>query len=106
MRERLRRALRDLATWLKSERSSGLRPMMRTLAKKLLGHWNYYGVHYNSESLKEFYWQACRVLFKWLNRRSQRRGYSWARFNAMLERYEIPKPRIVEPVVKRRFAFC
>ena len=106
MRERLRRALRELAAWLKSERSLGLRPVMRTLAKKLLGHWNYYGVHYNSKSLSEFYQQVCRILFKWLNRRSQRRGYSWGRFKAMLERYQIPKPRIVEPAVKRRFAFC
>lgn len=106
MRTRLRRGLQELAVWLKKERSAGLRPTMRTLAKKLLGHWNYYGVHYNSDSLWEFYQQSCRIVFKWLNRRSQRRSYSWDRFKAMLVRYEIPKPRIVEPAVKRRFACC
>ena len=106
MRSRLRRALREMAVWLKAERSAGLRPLMRTLARKLLGHWNYYGVHYNSESLREFYKQVCRLVFRWLNRRSQRRSYSWERFNRMLVRYAIPKPRIVEPAMKRRFAFC
>ena len=58
------------------------------------------------ERLREFYEQVCRLVFKWLNRRSQRRGYSWVRFKAMLARYAIPKPRIVEPAAKRRFAFC
>lgn len=106
MRSRLRRALRDMATWLKRERGAELRPTMRTLARKLLGHWNYYGVHYNSERLREFYTQVCRLLFKWLNRRSQRRSYSWVRLKMMLARYDIPKPRIVEPAMKRRFAFC
>jgi len=106
MRARFKRALRELATWLTKERSAGLRATMRTLAKKLLGHWNYYGVHYNSESLWEFYRQACRMVFKWLNRRSQRLSYSWDRFNMMLARFAIPKPRIVEPDAKRRFALC
>jgi RNA-directed DNA polymerase len=106
MRARLRRALREMAAWIKAERSAGIRPIMRTLAKKLLGHWNYYGVHCNSASLWEFYKQTCKVVFTWLNRCSQRRSYSWDRFNALLARYAIPKPRIVEPTVKRRFAMC
>ena len=106
MRSRLKRGLRELTAWLKKERSAGLRPMMKTLARKLLGHWNYYGVPYNSRSLGEFYRQACRIVFKWLNRRSQRRGYSWERFNRLLERYKIPRPRITEPAQKRRFSCC
>ncbi len=106
MRVRLRGALRELTAWIRGARSEGLRPLLRTLSKKLLGHWNYYGVYYNSDSLWEFYRQACRVVFKELNRRSQRRSYSWDRFKAMLARYAIPKPRITEPAVKRRYAFC
>jgi group II intron reverse transcriptase/maturase len=106
MRARLSRALREMTVWLKAERSAGLRPIMKTLAKKLLGHWNYYGIHYNSSSLREYYGLVCGLVFKWLNRRSQRRGYSWARFKLMLARYAIPKPRITEPALKRRFAVC
>jgi hypothetical protein len=106
MRARLSRALREMTVWLKAERSDGLRPTMKTLAKKLLGHWNYYGIHYNSSSLWEYYRLVCGLVFKWLNRRSQRRGYSWARFYLLLARYAIPKPRITEPALKRRFAVC
>jgi group II intron reverse transcriptase/maturase len=106
MRSRLKRGWQSLAAWLKKDRSAGLRPLMKTFGRKLLGHWNYYGVHCNSKSLWEFYNQACRIVFKWLNRRSQRRSYSWDRFKRMLARCDIPKPRITEPAVKRRFAMC
>jgi hypothetical protein len=46
----------------------------------------------------EFRWvhQCRRILFKWLNRRSQMRSYTWAHFDAMLRRHTIPAPRIVE----------
>ncbi len=106
MRTRVRRGLRELTAWLRKERHSGLRKVMQSLGRKLLGHWNYYGVHYNSESLWEFYRQAQRIVFKWLNRRSQRRSYSWDRFKRMWARHEMSKPRITEPATKRRFAVC
>ena len=40
---------------------------------------------------------------KWLNRRSQRRSFTWARFNAMFKRYKIPTPTIKEAPSKRRY---
>jgi hypothetical protein len=33
-------------------------------------------------------------LFKWLNRRSQRKSYSWEGFNEMLKVYPLAKPKI------------
>jgi 8-oxo-dGTP pyrophosphatase MutT (NUDIX family) len=35
------------------------------------------------------------ILFKWLNRRSQRRSYNWQGFDELLEHYKIERPRIV-----------
>jgi RNA-directed DNA polymerase len=32
---------------------------------------------------------------KWLNRRSQRSGMPWDRFSHLLDRYPLPKTRIV-----------
>ncbi len=57
---------------------------------------NYFGVQGNSESLKRFYHLCRRILLRWLNRRSQRRSYTWDKFDAMLRRHAIPPPRIVE----------
>lgn len=35
-----------------------------------------------------------KLLYKWLNRRSQRRGLNWPRFKRLLERFQVPGPRI------------
>ena len=69
---------------------------MKTVAQKHQGHWNYYGLIGNSKSLSDYRTLTLRVLFQWLNRRSQRRSYSWGSFNRLLRRFEVPRPRIVE----------
>ncbi len=48
------------------------------------------------ESLKNFFHHAKRILLKWLNRRSQKQSYTWDGFNAALDRYKVPKPRITD----------
>lgn len=104
VRKKLRAACCELQAWIKKNRHKGLRPFMTTLARKLQGHWNYFGVPHNSKSLWRFYCHAIGLVYKWLNRRSQRRSFTWARLNTMLERYGIPKPSI-QAKPKKRFAY-
>jgi hypothetical protein len=40
--------------------------------------------------------RVSRILFKWLNRRSQRRSFTWEEFEGCWERYRAMKPRITE----------
>jgi group II intron reverse transcriptase/maturase len=105
VRKKLRAACSEMQAWIKKNRHAGIRPLMATLARKLRGHWNYFGVPHNSKSLWEFYRHACVLVYKWLNRRSQRRSFTWARLIAMLDRYQIPKPSITEKAPKRRYAY-
>lgn len=35
-----------------------------------------------------------RLVFKWLNRRSQKKSYNWEQFKVYLLRHSLPKPRI------------
>lgn len=67
---------------------------MDKLKVKLIGYYRYYGITDNSESLKSFLYITRRLLFKWLNRRSQRRSYNWNRFNEMLKHFQLPEPKI------------
>jgi hypothetical protein len=55
--------------------------------------WNYYGVIGNSERNGRF---AQRLVYKWLNRRRQRRSYNMTAFMEAWERWQIPMPGIVE----------
>jgi group II intron reverse transcriptase/maturase len=95
-RKKLQAGLKRFTEWIKTNRHQKLRKLMKTLAAKYRGYWNYYGLRGNSESLGEFYWQTTGELFKWLNRRSQKPGYTWRSFHRLLKRFQVPAPRIVE----------
>ena len=66
-----------------------------TLAAKLRGHYQYYGVSGNMRSLNRFYLMTVRLTRKWLNRRSQRKRFYWKGFIEYLKHYPLPRPRIV-----------
>lgn len=90
--ERFRKAISAFAAWIKGHRNrKRLRVLWKEAGAKLRGHYAYYGVKLN-DRLFAFYWTACQLLFKWLNRRSQRRSFSWATFQQRLKQKPLPKP--------------
>ena len=95
-KKKFKMALMAIQTWIKEERCrKGTLAILNTLRQKLQGHWNYYGVSGNLERLQGFYWKARSIMFKWLNRRSQRRSYNWQVFSEILNTFKIPRPRII-----------
>ncbi len=95
-RKKVRGAVAQFGEWIRAQRHQKLRHLMKTVAAKHRGHWNYYGVIGNSKSLGHYRTETCRQLHDWLNRRSQRRSYSWGAFHRRLNRYAVPLPRIKE----------
>src|SRR5437899_4158570 len=95
-RKKLRGAVERFTEWIGEYRHQKLKRLMKTVAQKHQGHWNYYGIIGNSESLSDYRTLTLRVLFKRLNRRSQRRSYTWRSFNRLLQRFGVPLPRITE----------
>lgn len=93
---RLQRSAARFAEWIKANRSERLAGLMERLRRKLAGYWQYYGVTGNGRSLVKFWRLVVAGLYKWLNRRSQKRGLTWAKLNATLKRYGVPGPRITE----------
>ena len=94
-RKKLRTSLKRFTAWCKEHRHLRLPVLFQRLNAKLRGYYNYYGVHGNAASLKEFFNKAMRILLKWLNRRSQRHSYTWPGYTAVLERFQVARPRIV-----------
>ncbi len=105
-RKRLRKSVTAFTEWIRQSRHEKLPDTMKTLASKYRGYWNYYGVRGNSKSLEQFFQETRRILFKWLNRRSQKKSYTARGFERFLRRFHIPQPRLVEhtPVPIRREA--
>ena len=67
---------------------------MGKLTTKLLGYYRYYGITDNTKPLVSFRTEVSKLLFKWLNRRSQKRSFDWNKFNLFLKRYPLPNPKI------------
>ncbi len=40
-------------------------------------------------------YEAQKILFKWLNRRGKRKSFNWDKFNLLLKRYPLPRPRVM-----------
>ena len=95
-RKKLRKSLHNFTAWCKSYRHKRLWKIFERLNSKLQGYYNYYGLRGNYDSLEEFFEQAKKILFKWLNRRSQRKSFSWDEFKKVLKKYRINKPHITE----------
>jgi len=92
---RLRRAIQVVADYCRSHRHEPVKEQHASLKRRLVGHYNYFGVNGNIRSLKllvhetEYFWR------KWLRRRSQRTRLTWDRFKAtILRAFPLPKPTI------------
>jgi hypothetical protein len=81
---------------LRKSAAPGVDILLRRLSRKLAGYWNYYGVSGNFLNLQKFWREVQRILYKWLNRRSQRRSYTWKQLFRLLKRHGVPSPRIVD----------
>jgi hypothetical protein len=89
---KLRKSVMAFSEWIRKNRHIGIKNIMKTLNRKLRGYWNYYGVRGNYESLSTLYYRVNQLLFKWLNRRSQKKSYTWEKYNRMCKRFSICTP--------------
>ena len=93
-RKKFRAKLANLKEWLKRMRVMPTLWILEKVGLKLRGHYAYYGVTDNHEGIARFYREVTKMLYKWLNRRSQRRSYRWAEFEELLKLYPLPRPRV------------
>jgi len=91
-RKKFRAKVVNLKESLKQMRVMPTRWILEQVGRKLRGHYAYYGVSDNHRGLVRFYREATKLLYKWLNRRSQRRSYQWAEFKQLLQRFPLPLP--------------
>lgn len=95
-RKKFRKSLKNFKKWCKENRGLKIKEMIEKLNKKLRGYYEYYGMIGNSSSLRKFFNTIEIMLKKWLNRRSQRRSYTWEGFREMIKQYPLLKPKITE----------
>jgi group II intron reverse transcriptase/maturase len=94
-RKKLGQSLDKFTDWARKSRHV-LRKgeMLRQARIRVLGHLSYYAITDNLARCDYYVRRATRILFKWLNRKSQRRAYTWESFNQALAWVEWPKARL------------
>jgi hypothetical protein len=96
-RKKLQGARQRIKVWIKANRHVPGRAFVAALNRKLVGHYNDYGLRGNAKALHRFYCWTLACAFKWLNRRGgKRRSFTWAQFRVALDRLRVARPRITE----------
>jgi RNA-directed DNA polymerase len=95
---RFTRALKAIAQWCRRNRHLPLAEQQRMLARKLQGHYAYYGITGNARRLTAFFYRVLEVWRKWLSRRGGSRYMVLERFLQLLRRYPLPLARVVHSV--------
>jgi RNA-directed DNA polymerase len=89
--KRLHRSMEAFTDWVKTTRSrKSLKQLWVDAIARLTGHFNYFGVMFNEAKLAHFRFVCIGALFKWLNRRSQKRSFDWEKFERKLKFNPLP----------------
>jgi hypothetical protein len=66
----------------------------KTIKAKIQGHCNYYGITDNRRAVGNFIDECRKLIYKWLNRRSQKKSFNWNKFVLFLMKYPLPKAKV------------
>ncbi len=94
-RQKFRSKLAEYRQWLYRQRTQlKAGEILLRSKRRYAGHLQYYAITDNFEPCQAFGTQLKWLLFRWLNRRSQRRSYTWERYEAALDWVDWPQVRI------------
>lgn len=95
-----RKKIQEYKAWIQENRSRyKLSVLWEKTAQKLRGHYNYYGVLWNRAKLNHFYQSVTWILFRWLNRRGQKKSYTWEGFKMRLSSLPLPLPTAANKLI-------
>ncbi len=96
--KRLRKAKRVLWEWSRNNRHEPARDLVKTLAAKLRGHYQYFGVRSNYRAMENLYNHAMHSVHYWLCRRSQKSYIKWDSYVLWWNGWHFPRPRIIHQI--------
>jgi len=94
--KKFRAKLKNVKVWCKTVRNRmRLKRIWKKFQAKIRGHVQYYGISHNTDKVDEFIDRATKILYKWLNRRSQKKSFDWDKFNKFIKKYPLSKARVI-----------
>lgn len=92
-------ALSTFYQWIKVNRHKRLNNLIPALNRKVQGFRNYFALSGNSRSINNIFDRILKSLLKWLNRRSQRKSFTWKGMKSMLKHFGFQSMRVRKPRV-------
>lgn len=93
--KRYRSKLNRVNEWARQIRDKmPLKQIWERFCSKIRGHIQFYGVSFNGVAVAKFVREAEKILFKWLNRRSQRKSFDWGKFKLFKKKHPLPEVKI------------
>lgn len=91
--KKIRAKMKECKEWLKANRTMNIHNVVKRLQRSLNGYFNYYCITDNSRSVRNFVDKMKTLLFKWMNRRSQRKSFNFEKFTLFLIKFPLPTPK-------------
>ena len=87
-------SLKKVKAWLREQLTTPIRMVMEKLAVKMYGYYRYYGITDNYPMISKFGDEVRSMLYKMVNRRSQKKSMNWNKYLLFLKKYPMVKPKI------------
>lgn len=100
-RKKFAKKCREVHRLIKEMRIKPLEEIIKKVNQILVGYYHCYGITDNSKSISSFRYRVMKSLHHWLNRRSQKKSYTWEGLNEMLKQYPLASPKIYVSVYAR-----
>jgi len=101
--DRMQAKLRDVQEGLRQRRHQAIPLQGEWLRQIVSGYFNYHAVPTNSRALTVFHYHIRRLWLRTLQRRSQKDGSTWRKIEKLAADW-LPKPRVLHPWPRERFA--
>ena len=92
-KKKFKKKCKELHMKIRSMRTWKLADIFHKLNEILVGYYHYYGITDNYYCIYAMYDRVKCMLFYWLNRRSQRKSYTWKQFHDLLGSYQLARPK-------------
>jgi group II intron reverse transcriptase/maturase len=98
-KSRFTRAMDSIKAYCLKTLTLPIPEQLKGLARRLTGHFNYFGIIGNSRAIGRFAYETRRVLMKALRRRSGHHAHKWTweRLDQLMSSNHLPKPRVRQP---------
>mgnify|MGYP002798277498 CR=1 FL=1 len=101
--KKFRAKVQEMKQWLRSRMQYKVTDTIKLLNIKLVGHYRYYGITDNTEAVRRYWRIVTIMLYKTLNRRTQKNKYSYKEYYNKI-RNQIVRPRIYVDIVEMAYS--